>query len=1067
MATETDRRVIEIILEAQNEMAAGIDAAIAQFTGLGGAARGLSADLGKLSAVGMVLGGTALMGIGAAGMMAMKGMADSGAAFQAQMVQIQNNTTMTDADVAKMRETVLSLGADTGSAFDALGEGFMHAENLTSNAVASMAELKVANESAVATGSDVASTANILANLMHEYGADVSTAATEQERFNEIQSRAAHYMGVMHLAAAEANMTLEQFNQQGGQVFAWAANLHVPMEQASAAFATLTKHGFDPAEAGTQVYNMLEHLVKATPQARAELEKLSSATGVDLVSDFTAAGVSSKGLTGILADLRTAFSRLGMSEADQTAEVMKLVPNIRGGAAMFTLLGTGSKDYASILADLNNKELVNSITQDNYNRTMGTASQQLKVMGQEAGAAGISIGESLGPALIGVNSVLGPVLKGISDFAQAQPGLAAAMMGTASAFVAFSGGALALRGAMLLLAPSIDLVGASLGALGILISPAGLVVLGIAAAAAGLTYLASNFDDAGSSADRFAGSVGQIHPELKKLNDELVACHGSTLALGDAMASCHGAASQYAGDIDGINAAVGRYLGLLPAVKNAPMAVSPPSANDLLAQEAQAQIAANKELYGKGGLGTDLLPDQLTAQLEAQDRAHAKTGSAAASGVTAQRQALDGLTHSMLMTAAAGQDLVAAFAQVNATQQQIDVSTARASADQLQIDRDDLLIQQQQQAVAGYLLEYKTQSAALDLQMLPLLTRQRDIQAEISQIGQDTAHLDRERALLEAQSSALPVSQALANARYAQTAAEHSGNMLAASSAAKQVAALQAVLDPLQHRTDLVQQGIDRQRLSDDLTKNGLEREQLAVQSQLKPLQDKKAAIDDATKAIQDQLTVSTLAFERDKNNAASRLVDEKLWQNALEQTKSQQDMAFASLVTGFQDAMVASGKFTADEAQQSLQRLGYWQKETAALAQLYSMQQAGGATPPAAPPAPSAVPSAVPGFASGGSFVVGGSGGVDSELVMFRATPGEPVSVGTPASRGRGGSSYQITVHVDDGAVRVATDAPDGIGQLVGDTIASALQAMAERAERVSTGAAPLLPGNPIQMSR
>lgn len=37
-------------------------------------------------------------------------------------------------------------------------------------------------------------------------------------------------------------------------------------------------------------------------------------------------------------------------------------------------------------------------------------------------------------------------------------------------------------------------------------------------------------------------------------------------------------------------------------------------------------------------------------------------------------------------------------------------------------------------------------------------------------------------------------------------------------------------------------------------------------------------------------------------------------------------------------------------------------------------------------------------GFAGGGSFKVGGSGGTDSQLVAFRATPGERVSVRTPA---------------------------------------------------------------------
>ena len=49
-------------------------------------------------------------------------------------------------------------------------------------------------------------------------------------------------------------------------------------------------------------------------------------------------------------------------------------------------------------------------------------------------------------------------------------------------------------------------------------------------------------------------------------------------------------------------------------------------------------------------------------------------------------------------------------------------------------------------------------------------------------------------------------------------------------------------------------------------------------------------------------------------------------------------------------------------------------------------------------------------GFAQGGSFTVGGGGGVDSQMVAFRATPGGRVEV-TPAGRGGGGKVLNFTV--------------------------------------------------------
>jgi hypothetical protein len=54
-----------------------------------------------------------------------------------------------------------------------------------------------------------------------------------------------------------------------------------------------------------------------------------------------------------------------------------------------------------------------------------------------------------------------------------------------------------------------------------------------------------------------------------------------------------------------------------------------------------------------------------------------------------------------------------------------------------------------------------------------------------------------------------------------------------------------------------------------------------------------------------------------------------------------------------------------------------------------------------------------IPGFATGGSFKVGGSGGTDSQLVAFKATPGEMVDIRTPG-QARGGASVTINNHID-----------------------------------------------------
>jgi hypothetical protein len=53
-------------------------------------------------------------------------------------------------------------------------------------------------------------------------------------------------------------------------------------------------------------------------------------------------------------------------------------------------------------------------------------------------------------------------------------------------------------------------------------------------------------------------------------------------------------------------------------------------------------------------------------------------------------------------------------------------------------------------------------------------------------------------------------------------------------------------------------------------------------------------------------------------------------------------------------------------------------------------------------------------GFASGGSFTVGGSGGTDSSLVAFRATPGEHVTVSPPGAANGGGRAASLNLSVN-----------------------------------------------------
>jgi hypothetical protein len=91
------------------------------------------------------------------------------------------------------------------------------------------------------------------------------------------------------------------------------------------------------------------------------------------------------------------------------------------------------------------------------------------------------------------------------------------------------------------------------------------------------------------------------------------------------------------------------------------------------------------------------------------------------------------------------------------------------------------------------------------------------------------------------------------------------------------------------------------------------------------------------------------------------------------------------------------------------------------------------------------------PGFATGGSFRVGGAGGIDSSLIAFRATPGEMVDIRRPGDdRGEGGNmnlsivvsgngDKELMANMEAGARRIVSQAlgqydrslPGRVGQI------------------------------------
>lgn len=84
-------------------------------------------------------------------------------------------------------------------------------------------------------------------------------------------------------------------------------------------------------------------------------------------------------------------------------------------------------------------------------------------------------------------------------------------------------------------------------------------------------------------------------------------------------------------------------------------------------------------------------------------------------------------------------------------------------------------------------------------------------------------------------------------------------------------------------------------------------------------------------------------------------------------------------------------------------------------------------------------------GFANGGAMTVGGSGGTDSQVVSFRATPGEVVAVGKPGAAASGGSSsvsVPVTI-INNSSAQVSTkpNSRGGLDVMIEQAVAKSIE--------------------------
>jgi hypothetical protein len=146
------------------------------------------------------------------------------------------------------------------------------------------------------------------------------------------------------------------------------------------------------------------------------------------------------------------------------------------------------------------------------------------------------------------------------------------------------------------------------------------------------------------------------------------------------------------------------------------------------------------------------------------------------------------------------------------------------------------------------------------------------------------------------------------------------------------------------------------------------------------------------------RLSLLDLGQENLQRGIAGARVELERAQEVTEKTNDVARELGLTFSSAFEDAVVAGNSFSdvLSGIEKDLIRLGTRKLVTEPLTnKLGDLFEGGGSGGGGIFSVFSKLFSALPGFATGGSFIVGGSGGIDSQVVAFRATPGEPVDVG------------------------------------------------------------------------
>ena len=314
-------KTIEIIFQGRDKTADAVRNVIRDMGDLGGQVEAVAEPFSNMADY-VLTANAALATLAAGGLAASISVAGD---FNQQFSEITTLLDGTSESFDSFKADILDYASTSTASFDQVNSAVYSAISAGTDYQDSLQAVEQAEQLAVAGKADLNDTLVLLVSTLNAYG--------------EETDQAQKYADVFFETVRQGQTTIPELASRLAQVSNVAANAGIPIEELTAAIATLTATGLPTAQAITAIRGAVTNIIKPTNMA----QEMASKLGIE----FNAAALESKGLSGVMLDVKEATG-------GSTEQMAQLFGSVEGLNGAMILTGESSQTFLENIEAMEN-----------------------------------------------------------------------------------------------------------------------------------------------------------------------------------------------------------------------------------------------------------------------------------------------------------------------------------------------------------------------------------------------------------------------------------------------------------------------------------------------------------------------------------------------------------------------------------------------------------------------------------------------------------------------------------------------------------------------------------------